>query len=510
MSRRFTQPVAMSESNAGPPRVRPRQSLSGRLWLVATLAVLLSEIMVFLPYIAHERSTWLNARIEDAAIAVIAAANGTSDMARHDELLYLADTEAIRLRDGNGVVTIGNVAVSPDATIDLRQENLLVRIRRALRAILLHENRLILVSDDNPYRPQSGIEMWVHERGLSRTLRQFAGNFSILSLVVAGVTGGLVYLAVLLLLVRPMRRITGSIAAFRADPERTTPIDPDDLTVLSNDEISVAARELAAMQHELRAALWRNARLAALGTVVAKVSHDLRGILTPALLTAERLQLNADPRVQHAGEILVKAVDRAADLVRRTLDYAREGPPPLDLGTVALAPLVREAAETAGPPGNAMRVINDVDPALLARADRIQLFRVLSNLLRNAAEAGGRSVRISAHHDNTTLAVEIADDGPGLPEGVRSDLFRPFAGSGRRGGAGLGLAIARDLMVAHGGDIELVSTSAAGTTFRLTLRLVEPEQSFEAAANAEDIAPARSAGACDPSATEPGRKGACR
>ena len=77
MSRRFTQLVAMSESNAGPPRVRPRQSLSGRLWLVATLAVLLSEIMVFLPYIAHERSTWLSARIEDAAIAVIAAANGT-------------------------------------------------------------------------------------------------------------------------------------------------------------------------------------------------------------------------------------------------------------------------------------------------------------------------------------------------------------------------------------------------------------------------------------------------
>ena len=57
-------------------------------------------------------------------------------------------------------------------------------------------------------------------------------DFAVLSLVVAGVTGGLVYLAVLLLLVRPMRRITGSIAAFRADPERTTPLDPNDLTVL--------------------------------------------------------------------------------------------------------------------------------------------------------------------------------------------------------------------------------------------------------------------------------------
>jgi signal transduction histidine kinase len=500
----------MSESHASPPRVRPRQSLSGRLWLVATLAVLLSEIMVFLPYIAHERSTWLSARIEDAAIAVIAAANGTMDTARHDELLHLSDTEAIRLLDSNGVVTIGNVSMSPDATFDLRQENLFVRIRRALRAIVLRENRLILVSDDSPYRPQSRIEMWVHERGLTRTLRQFAGNFSILSLAVAGVTGGLVYLAVLVLLVRPMRRITGSIAAFRADPERTTPIDPNDLTVLSNDEISVAARELAAMQHELRAALWRNARLAALGTVVAKVSHDLRGILTPALLTAERLELNADPRVRHAGEVLVKAVDRAADLVRRTLDYAREGPPPLDLGTVALAPLVREAAESARPPGGAIRVINDIDAAILVRADRIHLFRVLTNLLRNAAEAGAPSVRISAFQDNTMLVVDIADNGPGLPEGVRSDLFRPFAGSARRGGAGLGLAIARDLMVAHGGDIELVSTGVAGTTFRLTLRLVEPEQSFEGASNGEHIAPVRPVDVLDAGAAEPGRKGVCR
>jgi signal transduction histidine kinase len=297
-----------------------------------------------------------------------------------------------------------------------------------------------------------------------------------------------------------MRRITGSIAAFRNDPEQTTPIDPDDLTMLSRDEISVAAQELAAMQHELRAALWRNARLAALGTVVAKVSHDLRGILTPALLTAERLQLNADPRVQHAGEVLVKAVDRASDLVRRTLDYAREGPPPLDFVPVALAPLVREAAETARSPGSAMRVINDIDPDVLVRADRIHLFRVLTNLLRNAAEAGAWNVRIVAHPETGMLVVEVADDGPGLPEAVRGDLFRPFAGSARRGGTGLGLAIARDLMVAHGGDIELVSTGASGTAFRLTLRLAEPEQSHEDAP----------AVALDAGVAGPGGRSGCR
>jgi signal transduction histidine kinase len=135
---------------------------------------------------------------------------------------------------------------------------------------------------------------------------------------------------------------------------------------------------------------------------------------------------------------------------------------------------------------------------------------VLTNLLRNAAEAGARSVRISALHDNTMLVVDIADNGPGLPEGVRSDLFRPFAGSARRGGAGLGLAIARDLMVAHGGDIELVSTGAAGTTFRLTLRLAEPEQSLEGASNGEHIAPVRPVDVLDARAAEPDRKGACR
>ena len=91
------------------------------------------------------------------------------------------------------------------------------------------------------------------------------------------------------------------------------------------------------------------------------------------------------------------------------------------------------------------------------------------------------------------LAIEITDDGPGLPETVRAELFRPFAGSTRRGGTGLGLAIARDLMVAHGGDIELVATGEAGTTFRLTLRTVDPEELSEAAQSEPRIAPAASA-----------------
>jgi signal transduction histidine kinase len=135
------------------------------------------------------------------------------------------------------------------------------------------------------------------------------------------------------------------------------------------------------------------------------------------------------------------------------------------------------------------RLDNAISSGLLVRADRIQLFRVLVNLLRNAAEAGARNAQVTADRASPTVVIEISDDGPGLPEAVRADLFRPFAGSMRRGGTGLGLAIARDLMVAHGGEIELVETGATGTTFRMTLRAAEPSVQQDSAR----IAPAASA-----------------
>ncbi len=479
----------MRAAPVGPPRVQPRRSLSARLWLLATLAVLLSEVVVFLPFIAHERRTWLFERVENAAIAVLASRNLQPSM--QDELLLLASSEAIRLTSHDGsVVALGKAGAQADATVDLREEDLWVGIRRALRAIVLPQDRLLLLVGPSPFPQHTSVELWLYENALNRILWQFAADFIGLSLLIAGITGGLVYLAVLLLLVRPMRRITGSIAAFRANPEHAPPLNPSDVTILPDDEMAVAGRELAAMQHELRTALWRNARLAGLGTVVAKVSHDLRGILTPALLSAERLQMHADPRVQRAGEVLAQAVDRAADLVRRTLEYAREGPPPLQFSPVALAPLINEAAETARPPRGSLRINNGIDAAIQVRADRMELFRVLANLLRNAVEAGARTVRISAQHVGASLFVDIVDDGPGLPDAVRAELFRPFAGSTRRDGTGLGLAIARDLMVAHGGEIELVETGPTGTTFRLTLRLIDTTQQAEAAENGARIAPA--------------------
>ncbi len=135
---------------------------------------------------------------------------------------------------------------------------------------------------------------------------------------------------------------------------------------------------------------------------------------------------------------------------------------------------------------------NAVDPAVVVKADRNQMFRVLVNLLRNAAEAGARNVRVSVRGTGP-FVLDVRDDGPGLPEAVRADLFRAFAASIQGGGTGLGLAIARDLMVAHGGTIELLETGPTGTTFRLTLPAAEAAAQVAAPPDGARIAPATSA-----------------
>src|SRR5262249_62381664 len=100
---------------------------------------------------------------------------------------------------------------------------------------------------------------------------------------------------------------------------------------------------------------------------------------------------------------------------------------------------------------------------------RGRLFRGFGSLGRSAFGAGGPIVTVKKHLADGQIVIDVADNGPGVPQEVADQIFRPFTTSGRAGGAGLGLAIARDLVCAHGGDISLSETSAQGTTFRFTL-----------------------------------------
>jgi len=277
------------------------------------------------------------------------------------------------------------------------------------------------------------------------------------------------------LLVRPMRRMTANMVAFRADPE-----NPARIIAASErgDEIGTAERELAAMQLDLGALLQQKNHLAALGLAVSKINHDLRNLLSSAQLFSERLAKISDPHVQRFAPKLMHALERAIAFCQTTLSYGRVQEPPPDRRAVELAPLVDDVRETLGLDGaSPVRWIGAVERGLTVDADPDQLFRILLNLARNAVQAlesrdsrdpGRDQVRITGRREGAVVVIEVSDTGPGLSERARAHLFEAFQGSTRTGSVGLGLAIVAELVRAHGGEIRLVE-GTIGATFRVII-----------------------------------------
>ena len=340
-------------------------------------------------------------------------------------------------------------------------------VAEALMALEQRHNRILRVLDVSPKDPRILVEVIMDEAPMRAAMLTYGGHILELSVFISLITASLLYLALQWLLVAPLRRLTQSMVSFRADPEdESRAIQPSPRV----DELGLAQRELAAMQETVRQALRHNARLAALGTAVTKINHDLRNILSTARLMSDSLADSEAPEVKRVTPRLLAAIDRAVALCTRTLSFTREGAPPLRRSRFALAGLVEEIASLLEPKNEeGARLVDKVPPTLMVEADREQLFRVILNLARNATEAGARRVTVAARNEAGTITVEIADDGPGLPPKARDNLFRPFAGSGRPGGTGLGLAIAREILRAHGGDITLGDSTATGTVFCLRL-----------------------------------------
>jgi signal transduction histidine kinase len=441
------------------------RGLSARLLLLTAAFVLLSEALLFLPSLAHRRHDLLREKGREAELVVLAA-EGTLQASTQERLRRLAEYISLRVIDEEGALDLMLPAspVSPGAHADLRRpfwtpSNLYETARLVLQA---DPQPLHLI---HPMRHGPTIEAVVGQRMITRELRDFARNMLVVSLLVSVATGLLVFVVIHWLMVRPVRRLTRAIAAFAAAPESPLPPDPG---IAGGDEIGAAARAFVQMRQQLRGALWQQSRLAALGAAVAKISHDLRSILATALLVADRLDRSADPNVRRAAPMLVDAIERAADLARGTLDFAREGRPALVRVPLSLAGLVAEAAAAAGAPSSGA-VETRFPPELGVVADRIQIGRALANLVRNAFEAGAQRITVDARREGRASVIILADDGPGLPPAVQGKLFQPFAATTRAGGSGLGLAIARDALRAHGGDIVLESTGPSGTVFRLTL-----------------------------------------
>jgi len=241
-------------------------------------------------------------------------------------------------------------------------------------------------------------------------------------------------------------------------------------------ELHDAEVALQSMQVELTGALKQKERLAQLGGAVAKVSHDLRNILTSAQLFTDRIEGSDDPLVKRMAPKLVGSISRAVSLCETTLAFGRVDEPAPALSRVRLADIVAEVidSERLAAGEEDISFAEDVPAGMVLRADGEQLFRIISNLVRNARQAisaTGKAGEISveAHEDDSAWWITVSDTGPGLPPKAREHLFQPFQGGVRKGGSGLGLVIAADLVRGHGGRLVLEKTGDAGTSFKIQL-----------------------------------------
>jgi signal transduction histidine kinase len=451
------------------------RSLSARLVVLTIFFVMLGEVLIFVPSVARFRMTYFEDHIAAAhlaTLALIASPSGKLDQALTDELLAEVGAHSITLRRPNGMVQMldSPEPPKPDISFVLGGGNPPIWIQRSFETLFSSGNRVMRVTGTSQFEPDSKVEILLDEQPLREEMWRFGGRIFQLSLILSLIAAALVFLSLQWLLVRPMRRITASMASFSNDPEDASRVI---VPRGGRDEIGQAEKELATMQETVRQALGQRARLAALGTAVTKINHDLRNILATARLVTDGLASSAASEVRKVAPRLIDAIDRAIALCSRTLDFSREGAPPFTPSRFPLRPLIEEIGPALGMPDDELSIELDVAAELALRADRDQIYRVFLNLARNAAEAGAHRLRITAGANDGMMAIDVADDGPGLPPRARDNLFRPFAGSARPGGSGLGLAIARELTRLHGGDLVLVASTGAGTTFRVTMPIAQ-------------------------------------
>ncbi|MBB5053069.1 signal transduction histidine kinase [Afipia massiliensis] len=456
-----------------------RFGLSGKLLLLTIPLILIVEILIYVPSIANFRVNRLNDRLaaaNTAALVLDAAPSGMVPDALARQILASIGARAVAIKSGQQrrLLAAADMPKKIDHDVDMREIGVGSAIFDAFRVMLDSGDEVMRILGPAPGSGQF-IEVVVDEKPLRDAMFRFSRNVLLLSLVMTSITAGLIYYALHHLFVRPMRRVTANLVAFHENPESTARIiEPSKRT----DEIGVAERELSDMQRDLVSMLHQKSHLAALGLAVSKINHDLRNLLASSQLLSDQLASVPDPRVQRFAPKLMRSLERAIAFCQSTLSYGKAQEAAPDRRMVPIEPVINEVRESAGLASDtSIEWINAIERGLTVDADPDQLFRVLLNLVRNAAQAleseksgagVARQIRVTGRREGAVTILEISDTGPGIPEKAKAHLFEAFQGSSRDGGTGLGLAIAAELVRAHGGELSLVD-GTLGATFRIMI-----------------------------------------
>ncbi len=452
-------------------RPPPGRGLTAKILILSVAFVLLGEILIYVPSIARFRLVYFQERLAAAHLATLALDEESAanvDMPLEDALLQHSGALAITLYRPDANLMLGREE-DVQAMYDLATSTPIDHIIGAFETLSYRGNRLVRVYGPAPQESGTRVDIILAEAPLYVAMIDYSSRILLLSVFLSLFIAFLLFLSLRLMIVRPLARITEELAMFRNHPEDGS-LDPAESTRL--DEIGIVDRELLRMRKGLRQALRQRTRLAALGAAVGKISHDLRNILSSAMLVSDRLERSEDPKVREVTPRLIESLDRAVALSKQTLDFAKSRPFDIKPAEVQLAELIDHVNRSADGSHAHVTIEASIDEAIRVRIDRDQMFRALLNLVRNAVEAVGDAqgrVSVSARTRLRSLSILVEDTGPGIPDHVKDNLFEPFGRTTKEDGTGLGLAIAREIVRAHGGDIRVLKTGPTGTSFAVTL-----------------------------------------
>jgi PAS domain S-box-containing protein len=245
------------------------------------------------------------------------------------------------------------------------------------------------------------------------------------------------------------------------------------LGVLDISERKQAEAEIS----QQREALAQSEKMSAMGSLLASVSHELNNPLSIIVGQSQLMEeLAADDRARKRAERIKNAADRCARIVKTFLSMARRKAP--TRSPTSINDLIRDGAEIVSyalsSGGVELALDLDADDPLVD-ADRDQLMQVVVNLMINAQQAmsaqeTGRELRIQTQANDTGVSVTFADTGPGVPDELIGRVFEPFFTTKPEGvGTGIGLAVCRSIVDAHGGEIALSNAPEGGARFAITL-----------------------------------------
>jgi two-component system, NtrC family, sensor kinase len=287
---------------------------------------------------------------------------------------------------------------------------------------------------------------------------------------------------------RPVREMLAAADRFDPAGDGVGPV----VAAQGSDEVAVLGKRFNSMMRRLEAAhaeqrrarqkAVETERLAALGSLVAGVAHEVNNPLAGLKNCLRRLERGDLPQAKQREylALMEEGLSRIEEVVRRLLDYGR--PHPTRLEPVSARSLATDAARLVGPllerRGVTSPVLADaVDAQVLA--DRRQVGQAVINLLLNAAYVtpDGGEVRVSLRRRDGLVGIAVADDGPGIPVEIRDRILDPFFSTKPEGeGTGLGLSVTRTIADAHGGELGFEFPERGGTIAVLWLQAVGPAE----------------------------------